>query len=128
MAQEIFSDIETLFQRNPTTGDTFRVTDEESIKTSVKNLILMERYDKVFQPNLYCGLRSELFEDINPITAQRMRSKIENIIEQYEPRIEQFSVYTEPDFDNNGYNIQITFLPRKFLVEVNLEFFIERAL
>lgn len=128
MSTEIFSDIETMFERNPQTGDLLRTVDENSIKTSIKNLILLETYDKVFQPDLFCGLRSELFEPLNPITGQRIRTKIEDIIEKAEPRIERFEVYTEPDYDNNAYKVQITFLPRKFLVEVSLEFFIERAL
>ena len=45
-----FSDLDLNFQRNPITKDVAMKLNEEAVKRSLKNLILLKRYEKPFHP------------------------------------------------------------------------------
>ena len=50
-----------------------------------------------------------LFENMTPIVSQMIAKKIEDVINNFEPRARLVSVTAEPLLDRNTYNVQIEF-------------------
>ena len=123
----IFSDIDPFFDANPVSKDVNRITNEAAIRQSILNLILTEKDERVFQPNLFCGIKEDLFDLITPISAENIREKIVNVLRRYEPRIEELTVNVRANPDQNGYDVKISYLPRKSLNLKTIEFFLERV-
>ena len=50
-----------------------------------------------------------LFENMTPIVGNILARKVEDVINNFEPRARLESVRAIPDFDNNRYEISISF-------------------
>ena len=50
-----------------------------------------------------------LFENITPMLSAVLARKIEDVINNFEPRCRLVSVRATPDFDRNAYNVTIEF-------------------
>ena len=48
----VYKDISLYFTRNPVSGDISQVTDVQDIKRSVRNLVLTNRWDRPFHPEI----------------------------------------------------------------------------
>ena len=62
-----YSDIFTDFTRHAVTGELNKKTNESSIKQSVKNLLLTNKYERLFEPELGSNLKALLFENATPL-------------------------------------------------------------
>ena len=104
-----FSDIDLDFSRNLVTSDVAKVTDVVAVKRSVKNLVQTNFYERPFQPELGCGVRELLFENFTPMTRIFLEKKIQEVLLNYEPRIDLQSVKVDDDQDNNRLVVDIYF-------------------
>ena len=112
----VYKDFSLFFTPNPVTGDVTMVTDVQDIKRSVRNLVLTNRFDHPFHPEIASNVRDLLFEQFTPITATLVRNRIEEVLENYEPRVSVTAVeVVDPEFqhmDNNSLNVSIHFTLR----------------
>ena len=104
-----FSDIDIDFTRNVVTSDVLRVEDVVAVKRSVKNLVQTGYYERPFQPELGCGIRELLFENFTPMTKVFLETKIEEVIINYEPRVQLQNVAVDDDQDKNRLVVDIYF-------------------
>ena len=104
-----FSDIDLDFSRNLVTSDVAKVTDVVAVKRSVKNLVQTNFYERPFHPELGCGVRELLFENFTPLTAVFIKRKIEEVLINYEPRINLTNVAVDDDQDRNRLVVDIYF-------------------
>ena len=104
-----FSDFETDFLVDVSKNDVVRLTNEEAIKKSIRNLLLTNRGDRLFNNTLGSDMRSILFETPSPIIDQILSDYVTKTIDNYEPRASVISVVTNSEYDNNYVNITITF-------------------
>ena len=104
-----FSDIDLNFTRNTITSDIIKVEDVIAVKRSVKNLVQTNFYERPFQPELGCGVRELLFENFTPMTKVFLEKKIQEVLLNYEPRIDLQSVKVDDDQDNNRLVVDIYF-------------------
>tara|TARA_B100000927_G_scaffold285432_1_gene275515 strand:+ start:486 stop:911 length:426 start_codon:yes stop_codon:yes gene_type:complete len=104
-----FSDIDLNFTRNTITSDIIKVEDVIAVKRSVKNLVQTNFYERPFQPELGCGVRELLFENFTPMTRIFLEKKIQEVLLNYEPRIDLQSVKVDDDQDNNRLVVDIYF-------------------
>lgn len=128
MADVFFSDIDTFFTMNPVTGDVNRVTNEAAIEQSIRNLVTLNKFEKLMQPGVFSGVRSELFELISPISATNITQRIKDVIKNEEPRVEDVEVSVNALTDQNAYDIIITYLPKNSIEPVTIQIFLERVL
>jgi phage baseplate assembly protein W len=105
----VHTDLDLTFTPNPVTGDINAIKDIEAIKRSVKNLILTNFQERPFQPEIGSGVRGLLFELADPITMHDIKQAIARTIKNFEPRVNLIDVSVNDDFDNNSYNVDITF-------------------
>ena len=125
-SSKIFKDLNLDFQQNTATKDIQKITDVESVKRSVRNLISINHYEKPFHPEIGSNLRAMLFELMTPQMNHVITKQIENLINNYEPRCRLVQVYTQPMFDRNGYSVQISFYVQNHQEPVIVESFLER--
>jgi|TARA_R100000900_G_scaffold121830_1_gene96382 hypothetical protein len=125
-SSKIFKDLNLDFQQNTATKDIQKITDAESVKRSVRNLINTNHYEKPFHPEIGSNLRAMLFELMTPQMNHVITKQIENLINNYEPRCRLVQVHTQPEFERNGYNVQISFYVQNYPDPVVVESFLER--
>tara|TARA_B100000214_G_C23674544_1_gene493523 strand:+ start:216 stop:635 length:420 start_codon:yes stop_codon:yes gene_type:complete len=104
-----FKDIGVSFSKNSFTDDLAIVKNENSIKQSVKNLILTQMGEKPFQPTKGCRVNALLFEPLDPFTADALKEEVLNTIRQYEPRVKISECVVTPILESNKINISITY-------------------
>ena len=99
---------------------------ENAIKQSIKNIFMVDRYEKPFQPNFGAGLQDLLFENISPTSATTLETLIEGALNNYEPRIFLESVSVVANEDQHRYDIVIKFSMIHAETSKSVEFFLER--
>ena len=125
---QIYSDIDLFFGPKTGSKDITKVIDVTAVKRSVRNLILTNPYEKPFHPEIGSGVRGILFELMTPITAYVLTMKIEEVIENFEPRARLIGVRAIPNLDNNAYEVTIEFYVVNAPTElVNMEVLLERV-
>ena len=109
----LYKDISLYFTKNPVTGDVTEVTDVQDIKRSVRNLVLTNRFDRPFHPEIASRVRESLFEMFTPVTINIIRNAITEILTIYEPRVFVTAVeVADPEYsymDQNTLPIKIFF-------------------
>jgi phage baseplate assembly protein W len=106
---QIYKDLDLFFGKKSSTKDISKVNGIQAIKRSVRNLILTNIYEKPFHPEIGSGIRGLLFEPLSPITAFVLSQKVEDVIENFEPRARLVGVRANPDLDRNAYEISVEF-------------------
>ena len=104
-----YSDLDLFFTKKTVGSDVNKVTDIQAVKRSLRNLINLNEFEKPFHPEIAGGIRDMLFENMSPIVAAVLARKIEDVIQNFEPRCRLVSVRALPDFDRNIYNVTIEF-------------------
>ena len=104
-----FRDLDLDFSRNAVTNDVNIVEDVVAVKRALRNLIQTNFYERPFQPELGCGIRELLFENFTPMTKVFLERKIEEVIVNYEPRVNLQNVAVDDDQDKNRLVVDIYF-------------------
>jgi phage baseplate assembly protein W len=97
----IYSDIDLFFGKKTSNDDIQSITDIKAVKRSVRNLVLTNHYEKPFHPEIGSGVRDMLFENMTP--------KIEDVINNFEPRVRLVGITANPNLDKNSYEVSIEF-------------------
>tara|TARA_R110001592_G_scaffold147095_1_gene371519 strand:+ start:1179 stop:1607 length:429 start_codon:yes stop_codon:yes gene_type:complete len=122
-----YSDLDLFFGKKSSDRDISEVTDVQAVKRSIRNLILMNTYEKPFHPEISSGVRDMLFELMTPVTATILARQVQNVIENFEPRARLVGVRTLPNYDRNSYAVTIEFYVVNTPTElVDLTIFLER--
>ena len=111
----IYKDLSLFFTPNPVSGDVTMVTGVQDIKRSVRNLVMTNRFEKPFHPEVASHVRDLLFERFTPITFNLLRNRIETVLANYEPRVSVTDVEiddTGEAIDGNELNVRIFFTLR----------------
>jgi len=104
-----FKDISMSFQRNPLTNDLIALKNDNAIARSIRNIVFTLPGEKFFNENFGSRISKSLFENLDEISASIIRDEIENSIRNYEPRVELIEVQTDPDYDNNSFDVTIIY-------------------
>ena len=104
-----YTDLDLFFGKKSSNSDIQDITDVKAVKRSIRNLVLLNHYEKPFHPEIASGVRDMLFELMNPVTAQILARKIEDVIQNFEPRARLISVTALPNLDRNEYEVSIEF-------------------
>ena len=98
-----------LFFNKKSNKDVNKVTDIEAVKRSVRNLVLLNSYEKPFHPEIAGDVRALLFENMTPLTSAVIARKVQDVIENFEPRARLTGVNATPNFDRNAYELSVYF-------------------
>ena len=104
-----FKDISMTFQSNPLSSDLITLKNESAIARSIRNIVFTVPGEKFFNENFGSRVSKSLFENVDDISASIIQDEIENSILNYEPRVELIEVKTNPNYDNNEFNVTIIY-------------------
>ena len=125
-SNRIYKDLDLDFGRNIVTNDVNKLTDVESVKRSVRNLINTNHFERPFHPEIGGNVRALLFENMTPLTALNLQRKIEEVLKNFEPRANITQILADPDIDRNGYRLEIRFYVIGIQNPITVETFLER--
>jgi len=104
-----YSDLNLNFNKNPATKDVAKLKDVEAVKRAVRNLILTNRFERPFHPEIGSDIRSLLFENMTPVVEVLLKDRIKETIDVFEPRADVTDIIVSGDSDRNEYRVQIEF-------------------
>ena len=125
-ATRIYKDLDLDFGRNTVTNDVNKLTDVESVKRSVRNLINTNHFERPFHPEIGGNIRALLFELMTPLTALNLQRKVEEVLKNFEPRANVTQILADPDIERNGYRLEIKFYVIGIQNPITVETFLER--
>jgi phage baseplate assembly protein W len=128
-SQEVreYKDLDLRFIPHPVTKDVVKRTGNAAIIGALKNLILTNLYEKPFQPNFGSRVRNMLFEDVSFITANMLRSEIEDTISNFEPRVSIETIIVQAQPEENRYAVTIRFFINNLEDPVTITMFLEKV-
>ena len=104
-----YSDLDLFFGKKTSNADIQKVTDVQAVKRSLRNLVQLNTYEKPFHPEIAGGVREMLFAPMSPVVSAMIARKIEDVIDNFEPRARLVSVRSIPDLDRNAYEVFVEF-------------------
>lgn len=121
-----YKDVSLTFRNHPITGDLTKLLDDDAVKASVINLVMTMNYECPFHPEIGCYVRESLFDNVSPMTAIKIRKSIEDVLNNFEPRITLLKVDVKVDADSNGYFAKIFYRINNRPEPVEITVFLEK--
>ena len=104
-----FKDINITFKKHPVTDDLVVSRDASAIKQAIVNLLLTNKGERLMNPNYGSDIRSYLFEPLDYGTANAITTNIRYSIDRWEPRITVSRIKAYPNFDDNGFDVEMSY-------------------
>ena len=104
-----FKDISMSFQVNPLNYDLVDLKNEAAISRSIRNLVYPITGERFFNSNLGSKISQSLFENIDDISSSVLKDEIENVINNYEPRVKLIKVEVSPNYDEYTFDVYIQY-------------------
>ena len=104
-----FKDISMTFQSNPLNDDLIALKNENAIARSIRNIVFTLPGEKFFNSSFGSRITESLFDNIDDITATIIVDEIRESIETYEDRVQLIDVLADPNFENNSFDVTITY-------------------
>ena len=109
IASRTYKDFAYSFFANPMSGDVGKKTGVSAVKSAIVSILKTNHNERMFQPEFGSNIRALLFEPMNPITEQRMKTEVENAIRNHEPRAEILGITVTGQEEQNRYLVSILF-------------------
>ena len=124
-----FKDLAISFTRNKITNDLLVKKEDAAVKQAVVNILMTNKGERLFDPEYGSNVPSYLFDQLDYGTAANIQDAIRECLMNYEPRIRIDSLDVIPDFDQNGFEVQLAFkvIGRDDLAPFDVEFFLSRT-
>ena len=104
-----FKDISATFQTNPLNDDLIAIKNETAIARSIRNIVFTLPGEKFFDEDFGSNVSRALFENIDNVSANIIQEQIRDSIINFEPRVRLRNVITQPNFDQNAFNVTIVY-------------------
>lgn len=125
---EFFSDFVDSFAKTPFGNQLGKLNNEKAVNQALKNLIMTNLGERLFQPYIGSNVYASLFENNTTETLSTLQFYIQNTIENNEPRINLINVSVENNPSNEN-EIAITLIYN--LINnpetINLSFLLKRV-
>lgn len=124
---EYFSDFLTSFAKTPVGNQLAKVTNERSINQSLKNLILTNLGERLFQPNIGSNIIATLFENNYTENLNDIEFYVENTIRNNEKRVNLIEVVVSTTTQENEVVINIVYNTINNPEPVSFEYILKRV-
>jgi hypothetical protein len=112
---------------NPMNGDIGKSTGATAVKRAIVGILKTNFNERMFQPEFGSNIRALLFEPMNPVTEQRMRTEVEEAVKRHEPRAKVIGVTVRAQEDQNRYEVRVLFNLSSESEPQELETYFERV-
>ena len=104
-----YKDINITFKKHPVTNDIVVSKDASAIKQAIVNLLLTNKGERLMNPTYGSDIRKYLFEPLDYGTSYLIKGNIESTISKFEPRISVLRISCKPNYDDNGFDVEMTY-------------------
>lgn len=122
-----YSDLDLNFIAHPVRKDINKNNGASAVIGSVKNLLLTGHYEKPFHPEIGSNIRKMLFEPMDAIVATNLETEIIQTLANFEPRVRVSNIVVKPDYDKNGFLVDLQFFILNRTEPLTLKFFLSRV-
>ncbi len=122
-----YKDISYSMFANPMNGDIGKSIGATAVKRAIVSILKTNYNERVFQPEIGTNIRALLFEPMNPITEQRMKTEVEEAVKRHEPRAQVIGVTVRAQEDQNRYGVRVLFNLSSESEPQELETYFERV-
>lgn len=106
---EHYSDFLLNFNMHSVKQDLLRNTNEEAVKQSIRNILLTNRGDRLYDSNFGSDIRKILFENFSPAMESVLSDLIRTAIENHEPRAKIINIFVNSNVDENYLVVTLIF-------------------
>jgi phage baseplate assembly protein W len=110
----VYSDFTKNLDVHPDTGDLFIMTNENSIKMALSNLVKTNYYERFYNPQLAGNIIGSVFENSIDERFVGLKKSLQSLIVNNEPRVNLLSINITKDSSNTQLNIIITYTIANF--------------
>lgn len=125
--RNLYSDFLTNLNPHPNTKRIVIASDAEAVKRSIRNLILTNKYERLYNPRFGGNIRKYLFEPASAILANTIKDDIKEVIKNYEKRARVEDVIVSAFPDDSAYSITIIFSIRNVAQPIRLDLTLYRV-
>ena len=94
---------------NPMSGDVGKKTGAAAVKGALVSILKTNFNERLFAPEFGTGIRALLFEQMNPLTEQRIKKEVESAVARHEPRAEVLGISVKAQEEQNRYEVSVVF-------------------
>ena len=109
IANRTYKDLAYSMFANPMSGDIGKKTGADAVKQAIVAILKTNHHERLFDPEFGTDIRGSLFEQMNPITEQRLKKEVESALARHEPRAEVLGVSVKAQEEQNRYEISVVF-------------------
>ena len=126
LSTRTYKDLAFSMFANPMNGDIGKSTGATAVKRAIVGILKTNFNERMFQPEFGSNIRALLFEPMNPITEQRMKTEIEDAVKRHEPRAQVIGINVTAQEEQNRYLVNILFNVSSEAEPQKLETYFER--
>ena len=109
IATRTYKDMAYSMFANPMSGDIGKKTGASAVKGALVSILKTNFNERLFAPEFGTGIRALLFEQMNPLTEQRIQKEVESAVARHEPRAEVLGISVKAQEEQNRYEVSIVF-------------------
>ena len=109
IANRTYKDLAFSMFANPMSGDIGKKTGASAVKGALVSILKTNFNERLFAPEFGKNIRGLLFEQMNPITEQRIKKEVESAVARHEPRAEVLGVSVKAQEEQNRYEVSVVF-------------------
>lgn len=106
----IYSDFLTDLNPHPVSKDIVKLVNERAVIKSMKNLLLTNRGERLYQPTIGGDINKLLFENASSGVAQILSKSIYDTLRKFETRANTVKVHVDFDDGQNAYLVNVVFM------------------
>ena len=104
-----FKDISLSFEPHPVTKDLPVLKNERAIQRAVRNLVQTQFNERFFEPDIGSDVGDLVFEFVDFGASAEIKDQIMNLIEEFEPRVDNVMVEVSPRPDLNEFECIVAY-------------------
>ena len=109
IANRTYKDLAFSMFANPMSGDMGKKTGAAAVKGAIVSILKTNFNERLFAPEFGTGIRALLFEQMTPLTEQRLKIEVESALAKHEPRATVLGVSVKAQEEQNRYEISVVF-------------------
>ena len=127
IANRTYKDMAYSMFANPMSGDVGKKTGAGAVKGAILSILKTDFNERLFQPEFGSNIRALLFEQMNPITVERIKTEVKEAVERHEPRAQVIGIQVEAQEEQNRYLVKILFNVTSVAEPQELETYFDRV-
>ena len=109
IAQRTYKDLAFSMFANPMSGDIGKKTGAAAVKGAITAILKTNFGERLFAPEFGTGIRALLFEQMTPLTEQRLKIEVESALAKHESRATVLGTSVKAQEEQNRYEISVVF-------------------